>query len=184
MYDLSEDKPLPLDKGIHRYLWSPDGSILAYAMPTASPGGSPSGRHSKLFIYKPETAQKHMIVSRPLPNLTLWSWSPSGKYLLLSTVDAEPASRDSGEESQPPSEITKLYVLSCETMQLSEIKNLTSRRVLDGYVFRTELRWLSEDRLMWRHHDRLIATDKDGSNAKEIFKLEKGKFYLYGKEQG
>ena len=43
--------------------------------------------------------------------------------------------------------------------------------------------WIFDDRLIWNTENRLIATDPDGSNPEEIFRIEDGRMYLYGEEQ-
>jgi hypothetical protein len=180
MYDISGDRLQFVAQYIRPHLWSPDGKTLAFATTL----GSPRGLY-KLGIYKPETGKTHMITPQTLRKLRLWSWSPSGKHLLLS-FQTEETANSGGEEAIPPSERPKLYVLSTETIQMSKIEKPDSQRVSDrlrGY--RKLVHWVHGDKLIWEiDRNKLIATEYDGSNPEELFRVEDGKYYLYGEEVG
>jgi hypothetical protein len=77
---------------------------------------------------------------------------------------------------------SKPYVLSAETRQITKISEIEARPGLrDSWV--GHVKWIGEDRLIWKQEaNKIIATDFDGSNPKELFRIEDGKFYLYGEE--
>jgi hypothetical protein len=182
IYDLSHEKESRLDsKTMSGSKWSPSGRMLACVYRSEPPPGVTSEKvhFNKLSLYDSETGESRSVLTEAVPNLNLLEWSPSGKYLLFKYPAYEyDRNRDRFNT------VFKLNVVSAETGLVSEIEILVSR-YRNYYRREFDLHWISEDRLLWTEiwNGKLVATEFDGSNPEEIFRVDDGKFYLYGEEQ-
>jgi hypothetical protein len=194
IYDISHEKAGRLDsETMSESKWSSNGRTLACVYESDPPPGvasakiqskRPSVQFYNLSLYDVETGERRSVLTEPVPNLNLLDWSPSGEYLLFKY----PAYEHSKGNRERVNTIFKLNVASAEIGLVSEIADPASEYYTYYYRYYNrefEPHWISENRLVWsrRWSGKLIATDIDGSNPQEIFRVKDGKFYLYGEEQ-
>jgi ABC-type transport system involved in multi-copper enzyme maturation permease subunit len=181
VYDIDQNTFHFVAKNIKHYRWSPDDTKLAYAIRTDPPLDVKTKRRlfSKIMVFEPETGARYAASPEAFWKLELKSWSPSGKYILLSHYGH---TESSGQDSV--SAKTRWFsALSIETLEITEITKPTTRPDYE-YLIGHGLRWITGDKLLWRDKNKLIATEYDGSNPQEIFRVKDGTFYLYGEEAG
>ena len=112
------------------------------------------GRPSKLILYEPETGKKESILLESLPEvIRTHSWSLSKEFLLLFSG-------------------SMFYCLSLDTRQFREFAPF-----VDNWW---SVQWITDDRLLWTLENKLIVTEYDGSNPREILRAEHGRFYFDG----
>jgi len=179
LYNIASEESFALPNKQDWGIWSNDASRIAW-IETEEPDSEEDPNVSRLVMFDPETRE---TVSTPIdfpPDSQPFSWSQSGRYLLFRARRTQPYSED-GE--QRVKHITISYSYSLETGQFKEIMpkvNEDGFRYRAGYV---HSRWLPDDKMLWAVGNRLMATEHDGSNPKEIFRVENGKFYFDGEEQ-
>jgi hypothetical protein len=184
IYDIAGDALHYVGKEAGRHTWSPDGRYLAYRAQTDPPDGEESPRrdsYSRLLLHKLETKKTISVSPKPFYDLSLYSWSPSGKYLLIGYSIRETTSNGEKKADARTKWKWTTSILSMDTLQITPISHRTA--TLYYYYQDARLPWISDDRLMWRGKNKLIVTEHEGSNSQELFRIEDGRFYLYGEEQ-
>jgi hypothetical protein len=180
IYNVEDETYQSTSKRIGGY-WSPDSRMsVRMVLADPPPGVEPKkGIHySRLILYDKETGTSRPAIDEALPNLNVRRWSPSGKYLLLESRNYVEQLLDWGGTTFLLKDTR--YVLNIENDAMTEINHPFEFERNRGH----RLQWTLGDRLMWFDKDRLIATEIDGSKPEELFRIEKGKYYLYGKEVG
>ena len=189
VYDIARETYQPIAEDAVRmyyFRWSPDSRMLAYAVPADPPPGMEEKKRvwfSKLFLYDVETGTSRPVSDKPLANFSMHTWSPSGGHLLFSHKDLIEGQSDTGETIFVAKEPTTHYVLAAGTGQITEVSYPFEFEDLKGYPKGYLLRWISEDKIIWFDREKLIATEPNGSNPQEIFRIEDGRYYLCGEEQ-
>jgi hypothetical protein len=136
--------------------WSQDGGIIAFIeeMNEGEENDSDEKLSSRLILYEPDTRKTDSVSLEHLSESAgIHSWSPSGKFLLLASKN-------------------RLYCLSLGTGHIKEIDALCDNW---RYVY-----WIKDDRLLWAVDNRLIVTERNGANPKEIFRVQDDGFYFNG----
>ena len=183
IYDISHEKESRLDsKTMSESKWSPNGRTLACVYESDSPPGITSEKvqFNKLSLYDVETGESRSVLTEAVPNLNLLEWSPSGEYLIFRYPAYEHSKRNWGRVNT----VFKFNVVSAKTGLVSEIAGPVIKN-WKYYSREFDPRWISENRLLWtaKWDGKLFATEPDGSNPQEVFRIKDGKFYLYGEEQ-
>ena len=112
------------------------------------------GPPPQLLLYEPETGKKESISLEGLPErVGTHSWSLSKEFLLLSSG-------------------SMLYCFSLDSGKFREFAPFTANM--------RSVRWIADDRLLWNLENKLIVTEYDGSNPREILRVEYGRFYFDG----
>jgi len=176
MYDTKQETHRFIAENLWHPSWSPDGQFLAYAVPVDVSAGteSPDSKSCHLFLYEPNTGERYSLSTESLRDLQIEGWSPSGEYVLF-RHSAPTEERHSHLVYDPMA----FYVFSTKTRQITEVAGEDTEW---GEPYWPS-GWILDDRLMWNIDNRLLVTDFDGSNPEEIFRVEDGKYYLYGEEQ-
>jgi hypothetical protein len=171
IYDVSADRASLLSRNMYSYVWSSDGSRVAYVEATGERihDDFDEPLPARLVIYDPSTDAREAISlgdyeADEMPYLR--SWSQTGEYILFRT-------RKSKRESWRW--IPRYIALSLTTGEIIEMPEEVDHW---GAV-----RWLPGEQIMWIDENRIVATKHDGSNLEELFRVENGTYYLYGKEQ-
>jgi dipeptidyl aminopeptidase/acylaminoacyl peptidase len=191
IYDIAKETYQPITVGAGRmsyFRWSPDNRMFAYTVPVDLPPGTDTGKAawlslSTLFLYDVETGVSRPAFDNALAHFSLHTWSPSGEYLLFSTRDIIERQSNTGEPFYVPDGPRKYHVVDIKSGRITAVSYPFEYKDHEGYLGRYLVRWISEDRLMWYDNKKLIATEYNGSNPQEIFRIENGKYYLYGEEQ-
>ena len=160
LYDATVETTARIFPEVWNFDWSTNGVHIAYLELLESlSNGEEETPSLRLVLYNPATAKRSFISLEVLPDIDyIHSWSPTDSYVLLGGEDSE-----------------EHYVFSVKAGRFNEVQPPSDTCRLTG--------WISHDRLLWQHKKKLIATEPDGSNLEEVFRIEDGTMYLYGKEQ-
>ncbi len=156
--------------------WSHDGKRLAFTehISTQIIAGVEKNIRRKLIVYEPETDEKLSIPLDRTPGIGLhWSsaWSPSDDYVLLMNVERRSTVTNNLRSFES---VENPWMLSPVNGQINPIAAPA------GWGGLRLVAWISDDRLLWAVNNRLITTEADGSNPKEILRVEDGKIYING----
>ncbi len=145
--------------------WAPTENKLAYLKPEKNAAVDDADEYfaSLLLIYDPEQeVRSYFPLEKRLGIEGIVSWSLSGDYILLK-----------GKTFQ------NIFALSIQTGEIIEMQPVSRAWYLEGH-WKTRLKWTVDDRLLWATQNRLMSTEYDGSNPREILRIEDGRFYFDG----
>jgi hypothetical protein len=171
IYDVSTDQASLLSTDMYSYVWSADGSRLACVEATGErvDGDRYERLPTRLVIYDLASGKSKSIslgayASDDTPMLV--SWAHSGERMLF---------RAGTYERERSRMVNKYFLLPLTTGEFIDMPE-------EVYSW-LAMRWLSGEKIMWIDKNRIVTTKHDGSDPRELFRIEDGKFYLYGEEQ-
>ena len=161
LVDIASEKEFLVSDNVTSRRWSRDGKSLIFIEKIENHGSVESQEDvsTRLMIFDFAAREKRIV---PVDNppvrgiLSIWSYSSPTDTFWIVTKD-------------------EYLIFSSEAKQLGRLPTRGSPG--------TPIHWAKDDRLLWQSGNRLITTRHDGSNAKEVFRIEGDKFYLYGEEQ-
>ncbi len=163
LYDIAQETSLLVSQNWASFKWSHDGAIFAFLEDVVEQDDEDATEElpRRLILYRPETgARTSVLLGDALEIDSIQSWSLSNAHLLLISKGYK-----------------RRYVFSIDTKLFQEIP-----RPSDKFIYLPKA-WIADERLLWIAKTGLVATEYDGSNPKEIFRVEGGKFYFDGKEK-
>lgn len=169
--NISTEKSRLVSEYTNSFLWSKDSRKIAFVEEPApyfdvkSGAESDESVSSRLVIYNVQTGERSSIPLDDTWSIRLGGWSPSGDHLLAFNRRREP------------------YMFTLESGQIEKIEPPTAGWDRHHKRWgRRSLKWTDDDKLLWTSARQIIVTEVDGSDPKEIFRVENGKFYLYGQD--
>lgn len=179
IYDIAAEKNHLLTANMLDSEWSHDGTLTAFLEKV---GDAPEEEPWKpipfnLVIYEPSTGNRSSLLVENLSRARLESFSPSNKYLLLSGKEEDARGNHPVRRGRVP------FLFSSGTQKIKEIEIGEQGHIYVTGTFSEFLRWVGQDKLLWNFRNKFVVTEANGSNPEEIFRVEDGKFYLYGEEQ-
>jgi hypothetical protein len=190
--NISSEECRPVSEYPTSFVWSEDYRKIAFVedIPRrldAKFGTVPDEADlPRLIIYNVETGERSSISFDSAWRVWASEWSPSGEHLLLGVEKHHDEAGNrirSGHRSGEP------YIFTLASGRLERAESPTKLR---EFVFlgsswsrdSARISWTMDDRLVWALREKLIATEKDGSDPQELFRVRDGKYYLYGEEVG